>query len=407
MGKRERVVREALDRLEYATGQPKVDLSLTGEIYGRLHLKTRELSLDPHDTTAKELYQALMNLVKLHDKFLAKRLGLDPDNCDQEHLVRIVNRLKLNRQVWVLKPIVARRILKTLPPKQLLKLLHYRSIDSLIKREPPAALLAAAKRLESAHWQEQLKHIYKKLTPVDFEVRDITVRYLSPKRWGAVGKLIAEKFHTNVLSSVELGEVQVMELPKNETPGVTLLMMLLILHAMNDIRQHSTLFKFRQVEPEFGQLLINTLFGSESNSVRLVGQDIKWHVVHRYYGSRGCIDHPEIFEPHVQPEDLAYRKAEAVLYQLEPALHFWYDLDYVGLPSPDGPVSFNLMDNAINLVNRLPFGKRVNYHLPLALESELHGRYLAQRNLEQQLLLKLDERVLAQPTIFAELELIL
>jgi hypothetical protein len=127
-------------------------------------------------------------------------------------------------------------------------------------------------------------------------------------------------------------------------------------------------------------------------------------VVHRYYGTRDRFNHPEIFEPHVQPEDLTYRKAEAILYRLEPALHFWHDTDYVGLPETDGPISFSLTDMAMNLVNGLPYEKRAYYHMQDSLWNEVYSRYIGQTSFEKQMLQQLDEQpVLAeQPAMSME-----
>jgi hypothetical protein len=104
--------------------------------------------------------------------------------------------------------------------------------------------------------------------------------------------------------------------------------------------------------------------------------------------------HPEIFEPHVQPEDMSWRKAEELLYRIEPALHFWHDMDYVGLMMPGGPVSFNLVDNAVCFVNGLPYSRKANNHFKEALWNEILIRYLGQRTLEQQVLKQLDKDVL-------------
>jgi hypothetical protein len=141
-----------------------------------------------------------------------------------------------------------------------------------------------------------------------------------------------------------------------------------------------------------------------ADHARLAGQPIHWRVIHRYYGSANNLDHPEIFQPHIQPEDIAYRKAESVLYRLEPALHFWHDLDYIGLPHGDGPLSFSLIDNAINLLNGLPYEKRVSYHLRDAVWNELYSRYMGQRTLERQLLQQLDEQFLGDALMPTDME---
>ena len=104
--------------------------------------------------------------------------------------------------------------------------------------------------------------------------------------------------------------------------------------------------------------------------------------------------HPEVFEPHVQPEDLWYRKAESLLYRIEPALYFWHNLDYIGLPRTDGPISFNLLDVLFNLAGNVPYESRVSYHLRDSVWNEILIRYMSQRSLERQLLTHLDEQTM-------------
>ncbi|HSX24330.1 MAG TPA: hypothetical protein VLE74_04470 [Candidatus Saccharimonadales bacterium] len=401
------VVGEMFARMERQSGNPGVDLHLTGEIYGRLHMKMRELGLDPNDTTPHELYLSLLNLTVLHDKFLAARLGIkhtdDPEEI-AEAVVRFIRRIRLPKQAWSLKHTAAKRVLTSVPPKTLMKLLHYRSVDSMLKREPPAVLLTVARHIEPAAWQQRMVQSYKKLKPGDFEVRDIEVGYLSEQRWHAVGEIFARSRHSNIVHTPEAGSIVLLPIPQQHLAGLTLTYLLLTLHYVNEIRAFGTYFKFQHMRRDFGALLVEHLLHDKQDHVTIGGQSVHWRVVHRYYGSASRLNHPEIFEPHVQPEDLAYRKAEAVLYHLEPALHFWHDTDYVGLPQPDGPLSFNLTDMALNLVNRLPYERRVSYHLQGAVWNEVYGRYVGQRAFEQQILNQLDEQTLltSQPVRDAE-----
>ena len=76
VGTDKRVLKEILNRMEQASGEPGIDLRMTSEIYGTLHMKMRSLGLDPNDTTPHELYRALMNLTALHDKFIADKIGI-------------------------------------------------------------------------------------------------------------------------------------------------------------------------------------------------------------------------------------------------------------------------------------------------------------------------------------------
>ncbi len=394
-------------RLEAASGQPGVDIRLSAEIFGSLHQKTRALGLDPRDTTPHELYGASLELARLHDGFLLRKLNLTA-NADSTRILQrsaeVLNRLKIPRSAWTLKAASIRRLLSKNPPKNLMRQLHYRSADSMLKRENVAALLCLAKQTESSGWHSKLSHLYQRLESADFETKPVEVLYPEAKRWSNLAQAHVASNHSFVVSSWEAGMVVVLPLEIPNRPGLMLLSLAHGLKEICEIRVHSSYLKFHQVQPHFGGLIDDVLTHKTSNDFNLAGQAINWHMIARHYGQKSRLNHPEIFEPHVQPSDLAYRKAEAVLFRVEPALHFWHQLDYVALPAPDGPVSLNLLDVAINLVNQLPYERRISYHMQASLWHELHSRYLAQPALERQLLNQLEERVFDQPFVLSELE---
>lgn len=395
VGADKQVVGEMFKRLELQCGNPGMDVRLTGEIYGKLHMKMRQLGLDPNDTTPHELYHSLLSLTALHDSFLARRLGITQSDGSKEvaqAIVRFLAQMPFAKHSWALKNVAAKRLLKATPPKALMKLLHYRSLDSMLKREPAALLLAVARHSEPAQWQERFVRTYKKLNASDFEVRDIEVVFMSDPRWEAVGELFSGTRHNNIIHTPEAGAVVLLPARVEARPGLTLISLLLTLHYINEIRVFSTYCKFQHMRRNFGTLLEEHLLHKKQDHVSLAGQPVHWRIVHRYYGTAERFKHPEIFEPHVQPEDLAYRKAEEVLYRLEPALHFWHDTDYIGLPEADGPISFSLTDMAMNLVNGLPYEKRASYHMQDALWNEAYSRYIGQQAFERQILRQLDDQ---------------
>ena len=395
-GADKQVLSEMIHRLELASGAPGVDVRLTGEIYGKLHMKMRELGLDPGDTTPQELYRSLHNLVILHDKFVADKIGIADRSDPNEVLlaaVKLANKTEHPKQTWALKQTAMKKLLKTAPPKNLMKLLNYRSVDSLLKREPIGIVMTIARHIEPYLWQQKISKAYKNLKPSDFETRNIDITYLRQKKWEIVGKVCAAQKRTAVFHSAETGCIAIVPMPMHATEGLTLASLLLIFHYINEIRVYGTYFKFHHIRGDFGQFLVHTASQGSDNHAKLGTQSVHWRVVHRYYGSGERINHPEIFEPHVQPEDLYYRKAEASLYKIEPALYFWHNTDYVGLSLPDGPLSFNLADMALNVINRIPYEKRISYHMREAVWNELYCRYMGQRSLELQLLQQLDDEI--------------
>lgn len=376
-------------QLEKASGNPSADVRLYAEIVRKSHMKSRELGLDPKDTTGKELYQALLELIKKHDAFLSKRLGVD-DPSDTKavlgSLKKFIDALEIPKTTWAIKPSIAKKLLKATPPKKLMKQLGYRSIDSMLKRENICELFLALRFIETEDWLTGFTKKYKHLTPGDFELRKIEVFLMTDNRWGKSAHDYVRKQHHNLTHMKEIGAIAILPLPVAKMPGVTIAVLPLLLHYVSEIRMYATLFKIQQVRPDFGDIIVSTLVHDPKNHTKVAGHDVHWRSVHRHFGKQNARSYPEMFEPHVQPEDLAWRKAEEVLYRIEPALHFWHDMDYVAVRSPNDIVSFSLMDMAVNYVNNLPYGKHIVSHFRASLWNEIFARYLGEPALEYQVI---------------------
>jgi hypothetical protein len=128
----------------------------------------------------------------------------------------------------------------------------------------------------------------------------------------------------------------------------------------------------------------------------MAGQYIHWRVIQRYFGKLKDESHLEAFEPHVQPEDLHWRRAEDLLYQIDPELGFWKDRDYVGFNTPEGtPVALNLIDVSLAYSNQETYETRYVYHFRESLWNELFATYMSFPNLEHQILQQLDNDMVA------------
>ncbi len=390
-----------IQRLESAAGLPGVDVRLIAELSATTQAKLKELGLDPNDTTGRELYHALQALVALHDKYLAQIFKAQDARSVSEVLPKIVSGLQGLPQfghAWVLKSSVAKKLLKKMPPKKIMKHLGYRSVDSLLKREHVGELLCATRFAESQAWQHRLIKQYKHLKPTDFEVRDVEIRYLDQTRWsGLVDDFVLQNHH-NVCHLKEYGIILVLPLPLDRMKGLFVTLVPLILHYLAEIRLYSAFFKLEQVKPHFGDSIVDTLLHDKTGDMYIAGQPLHWRTIGRHFGGKSR-HQPEVFEPHVQQEDLLYRKAEDLIYRLEPALKFWDGLDFV-LNKNDNirPVSMSLLDNAISYCNGLEYGQHVTYHAQNSLWNELLLRYMSQEALEQKVLDQLSDE-LVEPVL--------
>lgn len=386
----------SLKQLEKASGNESVDIRLTSEIIGKVRLKTQELGLDPDDTTGKELYFALLNKIEQNDEHLVKQIG-GKDPNDAAALMPLMKKawddFKAPKSCWVLKRSVAKRMLKNMPPKNIMKHLNYRSIDSMLKNENLAEIYGALRFAESPKWLNDFNETYKKLKPSDFETRQIEIVMMSAERWGDIAAPFIHKKKHNITHLKELGVI--LMLPINGSMrGITIFALPLLFHYLNEIRLYSAFFKLQQVKPDFGKILVETLIADPPKGAIMAGQDIHWRVIQRYFGKLEHEKHPEIFEPHVQPEDLHWRRAEEMLYQLAPELEFWKDLDYVATMHNKRPITFNVLDMAASYVNKLPYKDRAIYHFRESLWTEIFVRYMGQKTLEDQVLKQLNNSMI-------------
>ena len=391
LGVEENLFAMEMSQLEYAAGLPGHDVRLTAEIIGKVHMKARQLGLDPSDTTGEELYGALLNLVGRHDGFLATKLGAK-DPADVADLLPRIRGAALKADMpntaWVLKPRAAKRLIRQYPPKRVMKYLGYKSLDSMLKRESAGELFAGIYLLESRKWLQDFMGHYDSLSQMDFEVRPIEIIQLAEKRWSKAAKAYMAQQRHIILPIREIGVIIMLPPPFKRRAGLTITVLLHLLHHINEIRLYSAYYKLHQMRLDFGRIMAKSLLHDEGNHVEVGGQLFHWRVVQRHFGKAGY--HPEVLEPHVQAEDLSWKQAEEVLYRMEPALHFWHGYDYVGTTRDGQPLSFNLLDAALNNLNHIPYEQRLCGHFRESLWNQLFGRYLREPALEAAALRQLD-----------------
>lgn len=388
----------SLQQLEKASGHKGIDAKLIGEIHQKAQAAIKKLRLDPNDTTGPELYHALLAHVELHDKHLAKAIGgNDPDSVPEmlPLILTAVKKVPMPRSCWVLKKSVAKDFLRSTPPTAVMKVLGHTSVESMLKHENLAEIFGALRFAEDSEWLYKFNEHYKTLKPSDFEQRNIEIVEMPIEKWGDIAEhFIAKKRH-NITHLKELGVILVLPLKQARMKGITLKTLPLLLHYFNEIRLYSAFFKLKQVQPNFGEIFVNTLNADPDLGPIMAGQNVHWRVIQRYFGKLDGEFHPEIFEPHVQPEDLHWRKAEEILYSIDPELDFWREMDYVASLKDHSPISFSLMDVSLSYSNEVPYAERYIYHFRESLWNEIFMRYMGHNSLENQVLSQLDNEMIA------------
>ncbi|MEX0932131.1 MAG: hypothetical protein WDZ81_00810 [Candidatus Saccharimonadales bacterium] len=390
----------AIKELEDHTHKRGTDTALIGEIIEKANQRAKILGLDP-DFTGRELYAALMKRVEHDNLRIAKRLGgKDPNDLHKmiPLIKNLVEELDIPKDAWVLKEDIAKEMLKMMPPKNIMKKLGRQNIQSLLKNEDLYEVYGALRFAEDGDWLNEFIKIYERLTPADFEARQIKMVVYDEKKWGNVAEKFIEKKLHNITHLKEMGAIMIMPVDLNKSKmtgkGITLKVLPLLLHYFNEIRLYSAFFKLIQNKENFGELVVDTLIADTPNVDLLRNHRVGWRVIQRYYGKLKDESHPEMFEPHVHPEDLHWRKAEETIYKFDPKMEYWRNMDYVGVKREDGIVTFNLMDVALGYANGNDFANRYIYHFRESLWNEIFMRYLGQANLEQRILMRLDNEII-------------
>lgn len=388
----EPLFRLGLRRLEAAHGNPNSDIRFSTEVKRETQAKLRALGLDPQDTTPQELYQALEERIKEDDARLTKRLRLlagthvSAEADVVAGMVHALQQLPDTKNCFALKNSSLKVLIKKQPPKKAMKRLGYRSLDSFLKHEAPVSVLAAAWLTEGHVWQQRLLEQYKQLRPSDFESRTIMlVRPAVSRRWRELAATAAAQKKHNLLCFKEMGALVFLPFPDNAPAGSVTASLSLALHELNQIRAGSTFLKLCQVRPDFGSLVQTVARDEPRLPSSLLDQPVSWHLIQQYYTRLSHTLQHEVFEPHIQLDDMAWHPIEHALSTIEPHLAFWKDSAHLGHHSHHSrqPVSLNILDVALSFCNQLPFEKRLVRHFQQSLWHELLLRYLRHDTVEQ------------------------
>ncbi len=384
----------SLHDLEKTSGRNSVDVKLMSDILASSFEAMRLLGLDHNNTTGKEFYRALLARIEADNMRVAKLVGgKDPDDIRVmvPKLVATANKVKFNRKVFVLKHEKAKELLRQMPPKNLMKHLGYKKIDDLFRNEPFGELYTALRFSEGPDWLNRYDELFKTVQAKDYEERDLEIIVMNHEKYVDLAKHFVEKKFHNVTHTKELGTIIVVPVQKPRWKGLTLKTLPLLFHYMNEVKLYSTFFKYKsKTVKKFGEVVVETLIADPASGSQMAGRHVHWRVIQRYFGKIKDEAHPEAFQPHLQPEDLHWRRAEELLYELDPKMKFWKDRDWVGMMFDDQPVTTNIIDVSLSYSNEISYDDRYVYHFRESLWNEIFARYMGMPVLEKQILEQLD-----------------
>jgi hypothetical protein len=366
------VVESVVKKLEHISGWASTDVRFLAEINNNVRSKLSELNLDPDDTTGPELYHAL--LVRFTRD--AKNL-----NLSIEDLIAKISQAHKSYKVYVLKHSVAKEILRNHPPRKVMKMLNYRSVDSMLKRENISVIFALLSVLETSRWQNVFYKDLPKITPSDFETREVEIVNIPASRW---------KFFNveqNAQAVPLLGSVNI-----NSDFTDKMALAALITQKISELRATSALIKYQNVEHDFGKNLVDIVKGVHKDPFKISVLPISWHAVFHHYGLRTEAEHTEFFGPHILHEDIKAHEILKMLGKVSPAFNWWQDLEYAAKKTGEGIVSFNLFDVISNLSN--DYSQRNLDNFRYSLWHEFVNRYLAHPSVEQHFMQQLEPQTI-------------
>ncbi len=385
--------------LEKASGHQGVDAKLIGDITRETHEAMRSVGLDHTNTTGKEFYQALLARIASDNERVTKIVG-GKDSDDVRHivpfLVAAANKVEFNRKVFVLKHEKAKELLRKMPPQKLMERLGYSDVEDLFNGENFSEMYTALRFSEGPEWLNEYDELFKTVSAEDYEERDIEIVVMDHDKYVDLAEHFVEKKLHNVTHTKELGVIVVVPMKAERVKGLTLKTLPLLFHYLNEVKLYSTFFKLKSKSTKhFGETVMETLIADPGKAAQMAGSHVHWRVIQRYFGKLKDESHMEAFEPHVQPEDLHWRRAEELLYQIDPEMKFWKDRDWVGMNFDSRPVTLNFVDVALSYSNDISYEDRYVYHFRESLWNELFSRYMGMANLEHQILRQLDNDMIA------------
>ena len=384
----------AVRQLEYISGRTGADTKLIGDITRMAHDNMRQLGLNPAVSTGEEVYYALQARIEEDIARLARIIGAnDPEDVAEmvPLMIEAANKVTFNRTVFVLKREKAKELLRQMPPKDLMAKLGYDDIEQMFEKEDFDEIYTALRFSEGPEWLNKYDELFMTVTADDYEQRELRIIQMDHHKYVDLAAHFVKKKLHNVTHTKEMGTIVVVPMHAKRMRGLVLKTLPLLFHYMNEVKLYSTFFKLKSKKPHFGKIVMETLIADPGDASQMVGNKIHWRVIQRYLGKHKEDSISKVaFEPHVQPEDLHWRRAEDLLFQIDPELEFWKDRDYVGLMFDGFPVAFNLFDVSFAYSNQEPYEGRYAYHFRESLWNEIFVRYMGFKNLAEQVLEQLD-----------------
>jgi len=359
------------DEMGEFTGKKDIPARLLENINTERDAVLSALAL-PEKSLRSSILRALAEKAVGLEKELFLTLG-EPDPSNHDTILALFNKavgIAKPPKGFFLKKEKAAELFKANPPKNILDKLGYKSVDELLAKEDLLEVYSALRFMEDRKWLNEVFFApFSRLTPSDFEEREIALRILDSKRWG-VGALdlVRKKFH-NTTHLKELGVLIV--IPVEYQEGVLARMLSMMFHYLNEISFYARYFALLSEDPNtFAQRFVSSLRGDVRESVPPVENMVAWVIMQRYLAKENPNDE-RLLLPRVSPEAMHWKRAVSNLAKFDAqdpglSLSFWDGKAHI-LGFFDGRlISFNFEDNIFSLAAG-PDTTQYTYHAREAL----------------------------------------
>ncbi len=370
---------------ETKVGKKGHDIQLVAEVSVRAKRVIAELGLDEDDTTPKELYYALLDRVNQDSADLAKQIGVSEEDSAEQMVQKVAawyDSLELEKELWVIKESTIKACLKKTSPKQIMKALGFRSVDSMLKRCDPSIIIALSKLIERPEWQIKFRSEYKRLKPIDFRALRARVHVVVGEQRR---KLERTGFRTSRIVSpcYETGAIVVVP-PSKRFSSDVLSVATSLIETTRDMRRYSAYFRLISTESKFGSKVADVCnFGLNRSSA--MHYNFHWNPIHRHLlGNSEYMNRIE--QPHLTHTDLRTSSSAEVLARGNERFKFWQGSEYVLFATAPHPaVSLHVADAAINASNNSRFEESLSVYAKNQLWEELWANYLSHQALHDEI----------------------
>lgn len=376
--------------LETASGNTAQDARLIADSAARFRKIMIDLRLDPKDTLGREIYGALLSRIEQDNRKLLELFGVRSSDATAvlEAAAKAGRAADIPKNCWAIKRAVAKKLIKNLPPKELMKCLKYRSVDSLLKHERIETIYVLMRLTEPEAWIRAFNRQYEQVKPNEFELRKLTIFALSQKNYSKqAGTFYRRKGHS-VIHNKEIGAVGVVVPDNPDTHGLPLQTMLYLLHYINEVRLYSAYLKLRQVRPDFGRCVSEALSFDTGAVVSLAGNDVHWRTLFRAFSTSSAA--AKRFQPYIDQDDLVWQSVTEQLKVVDKQFGFWAKSEIAGSMFDGKLLSGNIFDVSAAYSKSLPYSKARSSALHEAVKADLMTRYASTVRLKDVALAQLD-----------------